>query len=262
MSEDAYRITNARIHDALLDGHSHFLAHRAAAEKLTSVYPLASFHATAARLFVRDVLDRLATDPGGIRQVLDLGCGFPEWPPYLHDIVETRQPQARTVYCDNDPMVLAHANFILDEPAGARVVPWDLEKPGLLDDPRVRGHLDLREPVAVVLSGVIECLTTTAAARLLRDLSVLARDSVVIVTTAACTDPATARLITLTMDGVASGRWGQMRTPGQLAALHPALRALVCQPPVQHGLPTIHPERVAEFTGPELMTGVIAPHQL
>ncbi|WP_051801771.1 SAM-dependent methyltransferase [Streptomyces sp. NRRL F-525] len=264
MSDDADRITNARIHDVLLDGYSHLpFAHGGAAEKLIGVYPLASFHATAARLFVRDVLDSLASDPGGICQVLDLGSGFPGWPPYLHDIVETRQPeQARTVYCDNDPIVLGHARAVLDEPAGARVVPWDLEKPGLLDDPGVAGHLDLGEPVAVVLSGVLDCLSDTAAARLLRDLSGLARDSAVIVTTAACADPATARLITLTMDSVAGGRWGQMRTLGQLTALHPALRTLVCQPPVQHGLRTIHPERVKESTGPELMTGIVAPHQL
>ena len=261
MNDDVCRTTNARIYDALLGGHSHVLAHRAAAEQLTSVYRLASFHAETSRRFVADALGRAADDPGNIRQVLDLGCGFPDWRPYPHDIVEARQPQTRTVYCDNDTMVLAHARAILDEPYGARVVPWDLEKPGILDDPSLCGHLDLGEPVAVVLAGVIECLTDTAAARLLRDLSALARDSVIIVTTTACTDPDTARLITETMDDVADGRWGQMRTPAQLVAVHPALPTLSSLPQV-HGLPTIHPERVATFTGPDLLTGTLRPYQL
>lgn len=264
MSDDAYRVTSARIHDVLLDGHSHLpFTHGPAAERLIRVYPHASFHATAARLFVRDTLDSLAAD--GIRQVLDLGCGFPGWPPYLHDIVEARQSGARTVYCDNDPMVLAHANFMLGESDGVRLVPWDLEEPGLLDDPRVRGHLDLSEPVAVVLANVIECVSHGVAARLLRNLaaSALPRNSPVIVTTASCADTDTAHLITTTMDDVADGRWGQMRTPAELAALHPALGTLSSRPhPVPTGLPTIHPERVAAFTGPDLVTGILRAYQL
>jgi hypothetical protein len=66
------------------------------------------------------------------------------------------RPQARVVYVDNDPVVLAHARALLATDARTAVVDGDLTDPGsVLDDPVVRAHLDLSRPVAVLLVSVL-----------------------------------------------------------------------------------------------------------
>ncbi|MGX9891199.1 hypothetical protein [Streptomyces sp. NPDC002276] len=72
-----------------------------------------------------------------------------------------------------------------------------------------------------------------------------------------------ARLITRTMDGVADGRWGRMRTPKELTALHPALdpaRHTLLRPPTDHSKVTaIYPPAEGH---PELVAGVLDCHSL
>ena len=43
----------------------------------------------------------------GIGQFIDVGTGFPT-SPNLHEVAPARQPGARVVYVDNNPVVVAH----------------------------------------------------------------------------------------------------------------------------------------------------------
>ncbi|MFJ9250499.1 hypothetical protein [Streptomyces sp. NPDC101776] len=94
-------------------------------------------------------------------------------------------------------------------------------------------------------------------------MAALADGSVLVLTTAVCDDVDTARLITLTMDGVADGRWGRMRTSGELTALHTALdpaRHTLLRPPTSHPkVRTIHPPAQGH---PELVAGVLGCNSL
>jgi len=74
-------------------------------------------------------------------------------------------PQARVVYVDKDPYVLAHGRRLLaDAPeASAVYVEADLQNPaGVLT---VAAELDLKLPVALMLNGVLGHIPSTAEAR-------------------------------------------------------------------------------------------------
>ena len=65
---------------------------------------------TVFRAFMRRTVAYLAAE--GVRQFLDIGTGIPT-KPNLHEVVQDIAPDARTVYADNDPVVLAHARALL-----------------------------------------------------------------------------------------------------------------------------------------------------
>lgn len=91
----------------------------------------------------------------GIRQFLDIGAGLPTQR-NVHQVAEESARKARTVYVDNDPQVLSHARALLADSSKVRVVQGDLRSPReILEHPDVRGHLDFRRPVAVLLLAIV-----------------------------------------------------------------------------------------------------------
>jgi hypothetical protein len=67
-------------------------------------------------------------------------------------------PDARVVYVDNDPIVLAHARALLasQNVGETAFILGDLRKPqAILDHPTLRMTLDLTQPVAVLLVAVL-----------------------------------------------------------------------------------------------------------
>jgi S-adenosyl methyltransferase len=50
---------------------------------------------------------------GGVRQFLDCGSGLPSHSP-THEVAQAVAPQARIVYVDHDPLVLAHPRALLE----------------------------------------------------------------------------------------------------------------------------------------------------
>ncbi|MEV4496339.1 SAM-dependent methyltransferase [Micromonospora arborensis] len=98
---------------------------------------------------------RFLAGEAGIRQFLDVGTGLPT-ADNTHQVAQRVNPQSRVVYVDNDPMVLAHARALLvGSPEGlTRYVHADLrEPPAVLR--QAGDHLDLGQPVAVLLFGVL-----------------------------------------------------------------------------------------------------------
>ena len=70
----------------------------------------------------RDFLGRAVrylAGEAGIRQFLDLGTGIPN-ADNVHGVAQATAPDARVVYVDHDPVVLAHAHTLLSStPEGA-----------------------------------------------------------------------------------------------------------------------------------------------
>ncbi|MEE1940822.1 SAM-dependent methyltransferase [Streptomyces sp. TRM 70361] len=149
------RAHSARMYDYYLGGHTNFPADREAAGRAISVFPAALSAARVNRRFMQRVTRHLAT--AGMRQFLDVGTGIPT-SPNLHEIAQEVAPEARVVYADNDPIVLAHAQALLrGHPAGRTAYcQADVTDPAaLLAAPEVRETLDLDRPVALSLIAVL-----------------------------------------------------------------------------------------------------------
>jgi hypothetical protein len=158
---DVGRTHVARVYDYLLGGSTNFAVDRRLAEQICRVYPGARDTCRANRAFMVRAVQR-ATDLG-IRQFLDLGTGVP-FSPNTHEIAQEVAPESRVVYVDNDPVVLAHARALLDsDPSGSvAYVEADLRNPdAVLDDPLTQKTLDFREPIAIILVGVLHFVVDT-----------------------------------------------------------------------------------------------------
>jgi S-adenosyl methyltransferase len=145
----------ARIYDFILGGKDNFDADRAAAAQLLAVIPGGSGPARMNRAFLGRVVYFLAAERG-IRQFLDIGSGLPT-ASNVHEIAQAAAPDARVVYVDSDPVVVLHAQAILEDRAkGVAAVRGDLRDPaGITASPAVRELIDFSQPVAVLLFAVL-----------------------------------------------------------------------------------------------------------
>jgi O-methyltransferase involved in polyketide biosynthesis len=146
----------ARVYDYWLGGKDNFPADRALAEMMIQAIPNMRGLAAANRAFLGRAVRYLAGE-AGIRQFLDIGTGIPT-SPNVHEVAQAAAPGSRVVYVDNDPIVLAHARALLtSQDAGETAfVMADLRDPkSILDHPALTATLDLGQPVAVVLVGVL-----------------------------------------------------------------------------------------------------------
>ncbi|GAA3722447.1 SAM-dependent methyltransferase [Nonomuraea antimicrobica] len=148
----------ARVYDYFLGGKDNFAADRELAEQVLKVAPNARATARANRNFLVRATE--AVVEAGIRQFVDLGTGIPT-SPNVHEVAQRINPDARVAYIDNDPIVLNHARALL---AGIRTdviaIEGDLRDPkDILDHPDLRAHLDLAQPVAILLVAMLHLLT-------------------------------------------------------------------------------------------------------
>ncbi|MEY9934828.1 O-methyltransferase involved in polyketide biosynthesis [Catenulispora sp. GP43] len=147
----------ARVYDYLLGGKDHFRTDRAAAELLLRANPYLRDACREQRDFLRRAVRHLAAE--GVSQFVDIGTGLPA-APTAHQIARAVQPAARVAYVDNDPIVLSHARVLLtDGGPGTAFVEGDLREPeALLREPALRAVIDLGEPVAMVVTGLLHFL--------------------------------------------------------------------------------------------------------
>jgi hypothetical protein len=143
----------ARIYDYWLGGQDNFAADRAAALVVSEAAPEARLMAVENRNFLRRAVRYLARD-AGITQFLDIGTGLPTQG-NVHQIAHVANPDARVVYVDNDPMVVAHSRA-LKAGDNTAVIEADLRDPqAILDDEGTRKLIDFNQPLAVLLTGVL-----------------------------------------------------------------------------------------------------------
>ncbi|MGW2112221.1 SAM-dependent methyltransferase [Streptomyces sp. NPDC001948] len=108
---DTTRPHPARVYDWFLGGTDNFPADEALGRRIAGLSPDTKRIARHNRWFMHRAMRWLAGE-AGIRQFLDIGSGIPT-EPNLHRIVQSTAPDARVVYVDNDPVVLAHAGVLL-----------------------------------------------------------------------------------------------------------------------------------------------------
>jgi hypothetical protein len=146
----------ARRYNYLLGGKDNFAADRASGDELARMFPSVRTAAIENRRFLQRVT-RFLTAEAGIRQFLDIGTGLPT-ADNTHEVAQAVAPESRVVYVDNDPMVMAHARALLTStPEGKTTyLEDDLRRPAaILAREELRGTLDLRQPVAVMLVAVL-----------------------------------------------------------------------------------------------------------
>jgi len=155
---------SARIWNYWLGGKDNFAVDRAAGDEYVKVFPGILDVARAQRDFLSRSIAYLAGE-AGVRQFLDVGTGLPT-ADNTHQVAQRIAPQARIVYVDNDPLVLAHARALLTStPEGATAyIHADLRHPGKIVA-EAGDTLDLTKPVALILHGVLGHIPDTGEAR-------------------------------------------------------------------------------------------------
>ena len=147
---------SARVYDYLLGGVTNFEADRQAAGAAGAAVggiEVARASVRSNRVFLGQVVRWLA-GPAGIRQFLDIGTGIPN-DDNVHAVALAIAPDARVVYVDNDPIVLAHAHELLHAaPDATAYIHGDLLQPETILA-KAGALLDLDQPVAVVLNAVL-----------------------------------------------------------------------------------------------------------
>ncbi|WP_328485951.1 Scr1 family TA system antitoxin-like transcriptional regulator [Streptomyces zaomyceticus] len=165
----------SRVYDYLTGGNESFMADRKYGDELIDAVPWAAVamqinkqHRVPAALTLASL---------GIRQFIDLGCGYPSRydptrgfiPAHTLDIVRTVHDDARVVYADIEGYVYGHANMAMAESRSARALRADARDiPVLLRD--VEQFLDLAKPVGVLLHDVLPWLGDDEAGGVLRSL--------------------------------------------------------------------------------------------
>ena len=166
----------ARVYDYLLGGKDNFAADRAAAQAGLEANPNSRIPPRENRAFLRRVVRYLARD-AGISQFLDIGTGIPT-SPNVHEIAQDAEPQARVVYVDNDPIVLAHARALLTSGPVGKTAYIDADVRDvrrILSSAVLRQTLDMNQPVGLLLIAVMHFIADEddpwdLAARLLAEL--------------------------------------------------------------------------------------------
>ncbi|KOG42491.1 SAM-dependent methyltransferase [Streptomyces resistomycificus] len=143
-----------RIWNYWLGGKDNYPVDQKAGDAYTAVFPGIVTIARSSRAFLRRTIEYLVNE-AGIRQFLDVGTGLPT-ADNTHEVAQGLAPEARIVYVDNDPLVLAHARTLLHStPEGATAyVDADALDPDRVLTAAAR-TLDLTRPTALVLSNIL-----------------------------------------------------------------------------------------------------------
>jgi len=146
----------ARVYDYWLGGKDHFAADRAAAEEVLRARPGIRLNVRANRAFLARSVRYLAGE-AGVRQFLDVGTGIPS-SNNTHEVAHSVDSEARVVYVDNDPIVLAHARALLTSASGRTAyIDADLRDTAAILAQAAQ-TLDFSQPVAVMLIAVLHLI--------------------------------------------------------------------------------------------------------
>ncbi len=142
----------ARIYDYYLGGTDNFAVDREAGDRVLAASPEVRTTLRANRSFLGRVVRHLVA--AGVDQLIDLGAGLPTRE-NVHQVAQAANPNARVVYVDNDPAVVAHARGLLAGNDHAAVVEADLRRPDELASLELRHLIDLDRPAGVLMTAVL-----------------------------------------------------------------------------------------------------------
>jgi hypothetical protein len=138
----------ARVYDAALGGKDNYEIDREVVRQVKQAAPECAKLAWDCRNFLIRVT-RFIAGHAGITQFLDCGSGLPT-AENTHQVAQRLQPDARVVYIDEDPVLLAHGRALLEENDQTHFSAADIFKPHeVLGDEVVRKYLDFSEPIAL-----------------------------------------------------------------------------------------------------------------
>ncbi|MFE3324425.1 SAM-dependent methyltransferase [Streptomyces sp. NPDC059176] len=143
----------ARMYDWFLGGKDNYPVDEEMARQLLALDARGRDMARVNRAFMHRATRWLGAN--GVRQYLDIGTGIPT-EPNLHQIAQDVAPESRVVYCDNDPIVLAHAEALLrSTPEGAtEYIQADARDPEAILDAAGK-VLDFERPIALSLLALL-----------------------------------------------------------------------------------------------------------
>ncbi|WP_447036732.1 SAM-dependent methyltransferase [Streptomyces sp. DSM 118878] len=147
----------ARMYDWFLGGKDNYPVDEEMGRQLVAMDGRVLTMARNNRAFMQRATRWLAGQ--GVRQFLDIGTGIPT-EPNLHQIAQGIAPEARVVYCDNDPIVLAHAEALLrSTPQGVtEYLQADFRRPEKIIEEASR-VLDFDKPVALSLVALLHFIS-------------------------------------------------------------------------------------------------------
>ncbi|GLY28269.1 SAM-dependent methyltransferase [Kineosporia sp. NBRC 101731] len=150
---DIAKPSAARMYDYALGGKDNFAIDRQAVHEVGRVIPDLQACAQANRGFLIRAVNALAEL--GVEQFIDLGSGIPT-SPNVHEVAQQMRPGAKVVYVDNDPIVMTYNRALRAPRPGVLALDHDLRQPhGILDDPRLKAHLDQDRPVGLLFIAVL-----------------------------------------------------------------------------------------------------------
>jgi hypothetical protein len=155
---DVSKASVARVYDAFLNGKDNYEIDREVLRRIQEVAPEATQLGWDNREFLIRATRFLASQTDVV-QYLDCGSGLPT-AENTHQVVQRIKPEARVVYVDNDPVVLAHGRALLEENDQTHLVGADIFKPrDVLENEEVRKYLDFSEPIAFYQCGTMHHYT-------------------------------------------------------------------------------------------------------
>ncbi|MFK4150196.1 SAM-dependent methyltransferase [Streptomyces sp. NPDC004065] len=157
----------ARMYDWYLGGKDNYPVDEAMGRQMLALEPRVPVMARVNRAFMHRATRWLAKE--GVRQFLDIGTGIPT-EPNLHQVAQQIAPEARVVYCDNDPIVLAHAAALLrSTPEGVtEYLQADVRDPAAIIE-KARAILDFDRPIALSLVALLHFVSDEDGAHRLVD---------------------------------------------------------------------------------------------
>ena len=146
---------SARIWNYWMGGKDNYAVDREAGDAYAAISPGVFDLAKQSRKFLIRAVNYLATE-AGVRQFLDIGTGLPTMD-NTHQVAQRAAPDARVVYVDNDPLVLAHARALLANTTDEGVTDYidaDFNDPDQIVA-EARNIPNFTKPIAVMFMGVL-----------------------------------------------------------------------------------------------------------
>ena len=153
-----------RAADYLDGGKDNFAADREAVRALMASAPAIDRIPAEARAFRHRVIRYLITEPR-VKQFLVIGSGIVP-PGTTHEVAQALDPECRVVYTDSDPMVLSRVQTVISaaRPGTVSWVGGDIAETDALVASALP-VLDVREPIAIMVSALVHVPTAAEAAQ-------------------------------------------------------------------------------------------------
>ncbi|HEY9409857.1 MAG TPA: SAM-dependent methyltransferase [Jiangellaceae bacterium] len=205
----------ARMYDYVLNGKDNFASDRAAVDGMMQVAPEIFQFCMDNRAYLGRAVDFLARQ--GIDQFLDLGAGLPTVE-NTHHVAQRVNPDARVVYVDNDPIVLAHGRALLAENENTTVMMADIRNADeIVASEEAQRLIDFEQPVCVMLVSLLHCIPDAddpfGIVRRLFDR--LAPGSALVFSQIVSDDPETAKWLTDVVLSLGT-EWGRVRSRAEV----------------------------------------------